>query len=288
MQRKVKRPLKATKTSVAKVEGCKCVRVGKTFPHLHPFTFKPFSIIGVSPSYQMETPMSSQSYLIVGGSSGIGLSLAQLLHAQGHRVIVWSREARELINTPGIQHHAIDVVKDELPVDELPDQLNGLAYCPGSINLKPFRSLKPADFLRDFEVNLLGAVRCLQAVERRFKKADHTSVVLFSTVAVSRGMAFHASIAAAKGGIEGLTRSLAAEWAPKVRVNAIAPSLTDTPLAERLLSSEDKRNAAAERHPLKRIASAAEMADMAAYLLQPQARFITGQVIGIDGGLGVL
>jgi 3-oxoacyl-[acyl-carrier protein] reductase len=158
-------------------------------------------------------------------------------------------------------------------------------YCPGSIDLKSFRSLKAPAFRTAFELNVVGAVRCLQAAERTLKKSGSASVVLFSTVAVQRGMPFHAAVAAAKGGVEGLTRSLAAEYAPVIRVNAIAPSLTDTPLASKLLSSEEKRQASADRHPLKRVANATEIAAMAAFLLSDQAAFVTGQIVGMDGGL---
>jgi NAD(P)-dependent dehydrogenase (short-subunit alcohol dehydrogenase family) len=166
--------------------------------------------------------------------------------------------------------------------------VDGIAYYPGSIDLRSFRSLKADAFREAFELNVVGAVRCLQAVERNLKKSAAGSVVLFSTVAVQRGMPFHAAIASAKGAVEGLTRSLAAEYAPSIRVNAIAPSLTDTPLAEKLLSSEDKREASAKRHPLNRVATAGEIAGMAAYLLSDRAAFMTGQVIGMDGGLSVI
>jgi 3-oxoacyl-[acyl-carrier protein] reductase len=230
--------------------------------------------------------MAQQNILVVGGSTGIGLAVVRELLAQGAQVTVWSRHAGELASLAGVTHRAVDVLTDELPAP--PPVLDGLVYCPGSINLKPFKSLKPAQFQADFDLNVLGAVRCLQAAEASLKKAPQAAVVLFSTVAVQRGMAFHASIAAAKGAVEGLTRSLAAEWAPLVRVNAIAPSLTDTPLAERLLSSEDKQKAAADRHPLKRFGSAAEIAAMAVFLLGPSAGFMTGQVIGMDGGLSAV
>jgi 3-oxoacyl-[acyl-carrier protein] reductase len=230
--------------------------------------------------------MAQQNILVVGGSTGIGLAAVRELLRQGAHVTVWSRHAGELAGVQGVAHLAVDVLTDELPAP--PPVLDGLIYCPGSINLKPFKSLKPAQFQADFDLNVLGAVRCLQAVEGALKKSPRPAVVLFSTVAVQRGMAFHASIAAAKGAVEGLTRSLAAEWAPLVRVNAIAPSLTATPLAERLLSSEDKQKAAADRHPLKRYGSAEEIASMAAFLLSPAAAFMTGQVIGMDGGLSAV
>lgn len=224
------------------------------------------------------------NYLIVGGSSGIGRALVDSLLEKGHRVSVWAREPRDLPGT--VEFTSFDVVGEtDPPKDQLPDTLDGLVYCPGSIELKSFRSLKGPSFREAFELNVVGAVRCLQAAERKLKKSGAASVVLFSTVAVQRGMPFHAAVAAAKGGVEGLTRSLAAEYAPVIRVNAIAPSLTDTPLAGKLLATEDKRQASADRHPLKRVGSAEEIAAMAAFLLSSQAAFVTGQIVGMDGGL---
>jgi 3-oxoacyl-[acyl-carrier protein] reductase len=160
-----------------------------------------------------------------------------------------------------------------------------LVYCPGTLRLKPLRGLKREHFVEDWEVNFLGAVQTLQANQQLLAASPSASVVLFSTVAVGTGMSFHASIAGAKGAVEGLTRSLAAEWAPKIRVNAIAPSLTDTPLAAGLLGSDSKREAAAERSPLKRIASAEEVAGLAHWLLSEQAQNMTGQVLPMDGGM---
>lgn len=232
--------------------------------------------------------MENQNYLIVGGSSGIGRALVDQLSERGAKVWVWSRTPGAGFPSGQVQHAAVDVLTDELPADDLPDILHGVAYCPGSINLKPFRSLKTEQFQQDWEINVLGAVRVLQAVEKRLKKAESAAVVLFSTVAVGRGMTFHSSVAAAKGAVEGLGRSLAAEWAPRVRVNVIAPSLTDTPLAANLLSTEERRKASNERHPLKRYAQPEEIATLARYLLGTDSRFVTGQVMGIDGGLGRL
>ena len=173
---------------------------------------------------------------------------------------------------------------------EPPEEVQAAAYCPGTITLKSLRALTAEEFRRDLEINVVGAVRFLQAVQPRLagREGRPASVVLFSTVAVAQGMPMHASVAAAKGAVEGLVRSLAAEWAPKVRVNAIAPALTDTPLASRLLSSPEKRDAMAARHPLKRLGTAADAAAMARFLLSEESGWMTGQVLAVDGGLSTV
>lgn len=232
--------------------------------------------------------MSKRRYVVVGGSSGIGLALVKRLNAAGHAVTVLSRTGHALAGLAHVTHHAVDITQADPSALPLPDAVDGVVYAPGSITLKPFRSLKPEAFRADFELNVVGAVKVLQAAYPALRKSDAAGVVLFSTVAVGQGMPYHASVAAAKGAIEGLTRALAAEWAPGIRVNCIAPSLTDTPLAERLLSTPAKREAAQQRHPLKAVGDPAQVAELVQYLLEPSGGWITGQVFGVDGGLSTL
>lgn len=224
------------------------------------------------------------TYLIVGGTSGIGLETTKLL-SKNHRVMVLSRTKKNLDGLNNVEFFSADVTKS---VEELPpinEPIHGIVYCPGTINLKPLRNLKTEDFLHDFEVNLLGAVKVINKYYNNLKGAGKASIVLFSTVAVQTGMPFHASIASAKGAVEGLTRTLAAEFAPNIRVNCLAPSITNTPLAEKLLNNETKMKSSEERHPLKRIGDAKEMAQIVTLLLSDAASFITGQIIKVDGGI---
>lgn len=210
-----------------------------------------------------------------------------MLAPTAQRIDVWSRTSGDL--PAGVRHVDCDVTgPDALP--DPPESVQGAVYCPGTVNLKSFRALSEEDFRRDWEVNLLGAVRFLKSCQPRLAGVDGhpASVVLFSTVAVGQGMPMHASVAAAKGAVEGLARSLAAEWAPKVRVNAIAPALVDTPLVERMLSTPEKREAMAARYPLKRVGTAADAAALARFLLSPESSWITGQVLGLDGGMSAV
>ncbi len=219
------------------------------------------------------------TYLVVGASSGIGACIQSLLQQEGNRVITISRRANESSDL----HISADILQDELPkIDEV---IDGIVYCPGSILLKPFRGLKLTDFKSDWDINVGGAIKVLQQYTPNLQSSTHPSVVLFSTVAVSIGMPFHSSIAAAKGAVEGLVKSLAAEWAPKIRVNAIAPSLTDTPLAGKLLDTEAKRTASADRHPLKTVGKPEDIAQLAHFLLSEKSAFMTGQTLHIDGGI---
>jgi NAD(P)-dependent dehydrogenase (short-subunit alcohol dehydrogenase family) len=225
------------------------------------------------------------NYLVVGGGSGIGEKVVEKLTLAGHKVFAASRNIADANLPPGVEPIIFNVTEDDT-LEGLPDVLDGLVYCPGSINLKPFHRIKAADFQAEWELNFMGAVKVTQQVLGLLKKSENPSVVYFSTVAVQLGLPFHSSISASKGAIEGLTRSLAAEYAPKIRFNAIAPSLTDTPLAASLLSNDKKREANAERNPLKLIGEAQDIANMCSFLLSQESRWMTGQILAVDGGMG--
>ncbi len=225
--------------------------------------------------------MKGKNIVIVGGNSGIGQAAVQILKEQGANLFLFSKS--------GEGTEALDTSKDFETMPNLPEVIDGVVYCPGTINLKPFHRISIADFQQELEVNFLGAVRVLQACMKGLKKSDQAAVVLYSTVAVQTGMGFHSGIASAKGAIEGLTRSLAAEWATShIRVNAIAPSLTDTPLASALLSTEEKKEASGKRHPLGRIGTPKDIAASTVFLLSPQSSWMTGQILHLDGGMSSL
>ena len=217
--------------------------------------------------------------LVIGGSKGIGLAILEE-QTQVQSCINFSRTEPSF--SGNYEHHAIDILNDELP--DLED-VSSIIYCPGSINLKPIGSLKEEDFLEDFNINVLGAVKVIRKYHRQLKRAENASITLFSTVAVERGMAFHASVAASKGAVEGLVKTLAAEFAPKIRVNAIAPTITDTPLAKNLLRNEEMRAKMSDRHPMKRIVQPNEISALVNYLIGRNASSITGQVLTVGGGI---
>ncbi|MEM9827894.1 MAG: SDR family oxidoreductase [Planctomycetota bacterium] len=230
----------------------------------------------------------TKHYLIIGGSHGIGGELTRRLLTGDNHLTVISRTVGELDPAqPQVTHVTADVTQ-EIPADAFPESIDGLAYCPGSISLSPIRGLSPEVLTNDFQLNVVGAVRCIQAALKGLKASGAGSIVLFSTVAVSQGMPMHSSVAAVKGAIEGLARTLAAELAPSIRVNVVAPALVDTPLAARFLGDEKKRAAMDKRHPLGRVGTAPDIAAAAEYLLSNQSGWVSGQVLGVDGGLSTL
>lgn len=229
-----------------------------------------------------------KTIVIVGCGSGIGLETARTL-SEKYNIIGISRTKYPELDNINLKFYEKDILSDNLEDIAFPDVIDGLVYVPGSINLKPLNRLSEEDFTHDFAINVLGAVKCIQKLLPNLKKSGNASIVLYSSVAAKTGMPFHASVSASKCAIEGLTRSLAAEFsAQKIRCNAIAPSLTDTPLASQLLSTPEKRESSAKRHPLQRIGNAGEMARLTSFLLSDDASWITGQIIAIDGGLSTI
>ncbi len=227
-----------------------------------------------------------KNILLIGGSHGIGHALIKHLH-ENHEVFVASRTQEELENLE-VTHIEYDVQSGSLDTSKLPDTLDGFVYCPGTINLKPFKMLSEETFAEDMQLNFFGLIKSLKTVTDRLKKSEQASLVFFSTVAVKIGMPFHTSVAASKGAIEGFAKSLAAEYAPSFRVNVIAPSLTDTPLAEKLLGNDKKKEKMDERHPLKRVGTPEDIAKIASFLLSDDSSWVTGQILGVDGGMSTL
>ncbi|MFS4447827.1 SDR family NAD(P)-dependent oxidoreductase [Maribacter sp. 2307UL18-2] len=225
-----------------------------------------------------------KNILLIGGSHGIGRSIAKTL-SQEYQVTVASRTNDDLEGL-SVTHLPFDVLADDLELSQLPEEIHGFAYCPGSINLKPFKMLSLETFHEDMQLNFFSMVKIVKLIMPRM--AEGASMVFFSTVAVGSGMPFHTSVAAAKGAIEGFAKALAAEYAPKIRINTIAPSLVDTPLAKRLLSNDRKREMMSERHPLKRVGEAGDIANIAVFLLSDKSTWMTGQVVGVDGGISTL
>ncbi|MDN3619191.1 SDR family oxidoreductase [Polaribacter undariae] len=218
--------------------------------------------------------------LVIGGSKGIGKAIIDSLIDE-NSIINISRTAPLLSHT-NLNHFNCDILTDDLPEIHAIDTL---IYCPGSINLKPISRLKLTDFREDFEINVIGAVKAIQHYLPALKKGNKPSILLFSTVAAKLGMPFHASVATAKSAVEGLTKSLGAELAPLIRVNAIAPTVTDTELASKLLRNERMIENIKERHPLKKYLAPKEVADLASYLISEKAGAISGQIFELDCGI---
>lgn len=221
-----------------------------------------------------------KNILIVGGSKGIGNAIL-LQQLEKNKVYTISRTAPEMSH-PNLVHYSLDVLQDALPGIE---SLDTLIYCPGSITLKPIGSLSIDDFRNDFEINVIGAVKVIQKYLAALKKGNQPSVLLFSTVAAKLGMPFHASIATAKAGVEGLVKSLGAELASSIRINAIAPTITETTLAAGILRNDRMKENMVERHPMKGYLQPQEVAEMADFLISEKAKSISGQIFEMDYGI---
>jgi NAD(P)-dependent dehydrogenase (short-subunit alcohol dehydrogenase family) len=227
------------------------------------------------------------NFLVVGASSGIGKAIANQLISEGHTVL-GTYNTHPFDGATNFSAHHLNVLDDNNDFSFLPDTLNGVIYCPGSINLRPFARIQASDFTQDFNLQVGGAIKVIQAALPALKNSSASSILLFSTVAVQLGLNFHTQVATSKGAIEGLTKALSAELAPSIRVNCIAPSLTNTPLAAGLLNTEQKVEANALRHPLKRVGSVEDISEMACFLLSEKSGWITGQIMHVDGGMSVI
>lgn len=227
-----------------------------------------------------------KNILLIGGSYGIGLAISKELQFENN-VFIASRSNENLADVKAT-HIAFDATTDTIDTSKLPTVIDGLVYCPGSINLRPFKGLKPEAFETDLQINFISLVKVIQSVLPNLLASEQASIVAFSSVAATMGMPFHTSVAASKGAIEGFAKALAAEYAPKIRVNVIAPSLTDTPLADKFLNNETKQEKSAERHPLKRFGKPEDSAQMATFLLSEKSSWISGQIFHVDGGMSTL
>tara|TARA_B100000683_G_C12364828_1_gene504607 strand:+ start:197 stop:883 length:687 start_codon:yes stop_codon:yes gene_type:complete len=227
-----------------------------------------------------------KNILIIGGSSGVGDAITKKLSTHNKIISTYRNNFKE--NSNNIEYKKFDVIEntpDELEIDT---PLNSIIYCPGTINLKPVHRYSEQELLNDFRINVTGFIKLFSFFKKNLQNSENASVILFSSVAAQKGISFHTQVACSKGAIESLTRTLAAELAPKIRVNAIAPSLLDTPLSEKFLNTEKKIETNKERHPLKQIGDPEDVAKLVEFLINDHAKWITGQVINIDGGLSTL
>lgn len=227
-----------------------------------------------------------KNILIIGGSSGVGDSITKKLSKKHNIISTYKNNFKE--NRDNIEYKKYDVVENTPDELEIETPLNSIIYCPGTINLKPFHRYSEQELLNDFRINVTGFIKLFSFFKKNLLNSENASVILFSSVAAQKGISFHTQVACSKGAIEALTRTLAAELAPRIRVNAIAPSLLDTPLSEKFLNTEKKIETNKERHPLKEIGDPNDVAELAEFLINDHARWITGQVINIDGGLSTL
>lgn len=232
----------------------------------------------------MQNNSEIKNYLIIGGSTGIGHQLAHQI-SDKHRVFAtYNKHTPMPSENNRLSFHFCNVHDDD-DFSYLPEKLHGFVYCPGSISLKPFARIQPEEFINDYRLNVTGAIKIIQQLLPKLKASGNAAVILFSTVAAQQGFNFHSMVAASKGAVEGLTRALAAELAPSIRVNCIAPSITETPLSSSLLNTDAKKESNASRHPLKRIGNPADIANMASFLLSDESSWITGQIMSVDGGM---
>ena len=229
-------------------------------------------------------------YLIFGATGSIGSKLSENMHESDKEIHLIGRdeeELKKLASKLNSEYSVIDILSDNLSEtikENFGDKnISGIAYCIGSIDLKPLRVSKKEDFKKCLDVNFFPVIEIIKSLQDNLKK-NNGSIILFSTVAVKKGFTNHAIISSAKGAVEGLTVSLAAEFAPNIRVNCIAPSLTNSKMSQSILKNKMMADGIAKSHPMKRIGQAADIASMAKFLLSDESPWITGQIIGVDGG----